>query len=53
MESQYHNVWQKERGMEFSCKDFKVGKCEGEKVVEGDCKIQQVHIYANTAHNSH
>ena len=22
--------------MEFSCKDFKVGKCEGEKVVDGE-----------------
>lgn len=24
------------RGMEFSSKDFKVGKCEGEKVVDGE-----------------
>lgn len=22
--------------MEFTCKDFKVGKCEGEKVVDGE-----------------
>lgn len=22
--------------MEYSCKDFKVGKCEGEKVVDGE-----------------
>ncbi|KAL7240509.1 hypothetical protein ACSBR2_006206 [Camellia fascicularis] len=22
--------------MEFSCKDFKVGKCEGEKLVDGE-----------------